>query len=157
MRFSLWLGAIALSLAGFAHAQPKTVPNQTADRAFLGADGIAAPDAEHLAPGQQRRADIARRTAVLTAAGDARVSRLLGATIHATSGMRLGTVRDVLLGGGGEPLIIVRAAGRTIALPWHMLAFGPPGSVLDGKPVLPDETTHALASMPEFRSLRAGG
>lgn len=150
MRPAVALTLAFLSFAACARAQT-VVNNETADRAFLGADGIAVPDAPDQSPGSQRRAAIERRTALFTAAGDVRLSRLLDAGLFATSGERLGTVRDVVLDGSGAPLVIVRTGGRTVGVPWGKLAFGGPGNLLRGKATLPGATRRSLDQLPEFK------
>lgn len=153
MRASL---AAALLATAFAGAQ-SAAHGATADSAFTDGDGIQVPITANQSPGQERLAKASQESAFLTAAGAVRISRLLVAGVVTNSGETLGTVRDVMLHGSGQPQVILESSGRLIEVPWSKFAFDVPGKDLHGKLVLPGETRHALDELPEFEPATASG
>ncbi len=129
----------------------------TVDSAFATSDGIAVPLAANQSPGRQRLTDLAQTSTVLTTGGDVRLTRLIGAGVFASSGERLGTVRDILLSRSAEPQVIVATDQRLVEVAWSQLDFGRPGSELHGKAVLPGETPHGLEQLPAFSPARLKG
>lgn len=125
-----------------------------ADSAFAGSDGIAVPDAANQSPGQQRREHSREREEIVIPSG-VRLSKLIGEGVFAVNNQRLGTVRDVMLHAGSEPVVVLRANGRTVALGWDRFAFGQPHSLLHGKVLLPGQTARALDELPAFKPDRA--
>ena len=116
----------------------------------LVSDGIVVPDVADQSPGKERLTNVYERAELFTGSGEVRVKRLVGIGVFNTADERLGTIRDVLLTPGGEPQVILEAAGREVAVPWSKLKFALPGDELHGQVVLPGMTQHALEQLPEL-------
>lgn len=129
----------------------------TVDTAFAHSDGIGVPVSNDQSPGQSRRANDSLENALLTSGGAVRMKRMLGAGVFNGTGERLGSVREIMLSGTGEPQVIVEADGRQVEIPWNKLSFHDPGEELHGKVVLPGATPHGLAELPEFKPAAASG
>lgn len=152
MRVTMIVAVLATAFAGAQFAQAAT-----ADSAFTDGDGIQVPITANQSPGQERRATAAQDNAFLTEAGAVRMSHLLGASVVTNSGETLGTVREIMLNGAGEPEVIVDSSGRLVEVPWSKFVFDAAGKDTHGKLVLPGETRHALDELPEFDPAAASG
>lgn len=150
-------GSSAASKAGTMTGGNAAVNYPTADSAFASSDGIPIPDSANQSPGHDRLTHLRQDSALLTADGDIRVSRMLGTGVFTPTGDRLGTVRDVMLSGPGEPQLVLEANGRTVEVPWSKLVLGLPGTMLHANVVLPGVTQHILEELPEIDLERARG
>lgn len=79
----------------------------------------------------------AQQNPLLASNGDARASRIIGTDVYGSDNQKLGTVRDVLIGGKGI-FAVISGHGKTVDVPFDNLQY------TGGKIVLPDAGKEGL-------------
>jgi len=90
------------------------------------------------------------RNPLLTDSGQVRMSKMVGTSVYNDQDKKVGSVDDVVIGENGQPVVIVKAKGKYVEVPWNKLQFGNAEKNSDNKIIMPGVTEDALANGPEF-------
>lgn len=101
------------------------------------------------------------RNPVLTDAGDARASKILGSSVYNEHNDKIGTVDDLLVGKAGKLRAVLSVGGflglgtRYVSVPYDELKFGNTNAGSENRVVLTGATKDSLKSMAEYHYVRS--
>jgi hypothetical protein len=126
----------ALAVGACLAGAPAFAANPTTGTATVNPNGTASRPSE--------------RNSLLTDSGQVRMSKMVGTSVYNDQDKKVGSVDDVVIGENGQPVVIMKAKGKYVEVPWNKLQFGDAEKNSDNKIIMPGTTEDALANGPEF-------